>query len=186
MKYGTIQNHPYFLDDYWEEGQIVYDGQAFDSVYMMYEIYSDLVLVESFSSKGALSVIKLHSPLISSFKLLGHTFIRLQTDSLQNIQEGFYDLLYDGEKLQLYSRRIKMIVKDDAVNSVAETFTQKDKFYLKKDGQYFQVKKKKSVLKVLHDRKKELKAFARSNQLFFSSDQERSIMALAEYYDNLK
>ena len=37
---------------------------------------------------------------------------------------------------------------------------------LRKDGQYYQVKKKKSVLKVLEDQKKSIKAYMRQNTLY--------------------
>lgn len=184
-KYGSIKNHPYFLDDYWEEGKIVYQGQPFDSVYMMYEIYSDLVLIEGFTTKGALTIIKLHSPDVSAFSLHGHHFVRLNEDTLQNFREGFYDQLYDGQHVQLYCKRIKAIVKNNDVNTVAESFFQKDKYYIRKEGQYFQVKKKKSVLKVLHDHKKELRAFANNNRLYFADEQEQSILSMVQFYDSL-
>ena len=185
-KYSSVQGHQFFMDDYWEEGLIWYKGQQFDSVNLMYEIFNDEVLVESFTSRGALAPIKLHTADVVSFKVFGHIFVRLQPDSSQSIKAGFYDVLFDGNTVQLYSRRSKEIVKSNDVNTVAESFIQKDKYYIFKDGQYYQVKKKGTVLKVLEDHKKELKKFVKANMLSFSIDRERSLIEVSRYYESLK
>jgi hypothetical protein len=185
-KYSSIEGHPFFMDEYWEEGIICYKGQQFDSVNLMYEIFNDEVLVESFTSKGALAPIKLHAADVASFIVFGHTFVRLESDSSQSIRAGFYDVLFDGNTVQLYSRRSKEVVKSNDVNTVAESFIQKDRYYIFKDGQYYQVKKKGALFKVLEDHKKELKRFAKANMLSFSVDRERSLIEVARYYESLK
>ncbi len=185
-KYNAVKEHPFFIDDYWELGSLVFEGQPFDSVYLMYEIYGDLLLGEYFNSQGALAPIKLHSESISSFSLFGHKFVRLEPDTLENIKEGFYDVLFDGNQTKLYSFRRKEIVKANEINSVAETFVEKDKYYIHKDGHYYQVRKKHSVLKVLEDRKKELKKFMRSNMLYFNQNPEAILVEVVRYYDSLQ
>jgi hypothetical protein len=184
-KYNSVKEHQFFVDDYWELGEVDYAGQHFDSIYLMYEIYSDLLLVEHFNSQGSLSPIELHSESISSFSLFGHKFVRLEPDTLENVKEGFYDVLFDGEQTRLYAFRRKEIVKANEGNSVVETFVQKDKYYLHKDGHYYRVRKKRSLLKVLEDHKKELKRFIKSNALFFSQNSENALVEVVQYYDSL-
>lgn len=184
-KYSSVQGHQFFMDDYWEEGVIWYKGQQFDSINLMYEIFNDEVLVESFTTRGALAPLKLHAPDVSSFRLFGHTFVRLQPDSSQNIRVGYYDVLFDGNSVQLYAKRSKEMVKSNDVNTVAESFIQKDKYYLLKGDRYYQVKKKGSVLKVLEDQKRELKKFVKTNMLSFSIDRERTLIEVARFYESL-
>jgi hypothetical protein len=185
-KYKSIQGHQFFIEDYWEEGDICYKGQQFDSVYLLYEIFSDVVLVESFTMKGSMAPLKLHAPDVSRFNLFGHTFVRLESDSTGGIVSGFYDLLFDGDSVTLYAKREKEIVKSNDISTVAETFIQKDKYFIMKGGKYHQVRKKGSFFKVLGDRKKELKRFARTNMLTFSQNRERSLIAMTKYYDSLQ
>lgn len=185
-KYKSIQGHQFFIEDYWEVGDICYKGQQFDSVYLLYEIFNDQVLVESFTTKGSMAPLKLHATDVSKFNLFGHTFVRLESDSTGGIVSGYYDVLFEGDSVTLYAKREKEIVKSNDISTVAETFIQKDKYFILKGGQYHQVKKKGSFLKVLGDRKKELKRFARTNMLTFSQNRERSLIAMTKYYDSLK
>jgi hypothetical protein len=185
-KYRTVLGHQFFKDDYWDEGMVWFKGQQFDSVNLMYEIFNDELLVESFTTKGSMAPLKLHGPDVSAFTLFGHTFVRLLSDSAGIIREGFYDVLYDGDSVQLYARRKKEISKTNDVNTASENFIQKDRHFILKGGQYYPVKSKGSVFKALEDHKKELKKFVKTNLLSYSIDHERSMIEIARYYDSLK
>ena len=96
---GTI-GHPFFEDNYWENGSIVYDNSSYDSIYLKYDIYKDLILIENFNSSGYSSPITLYSKKVSSFDLMGYHFIRLEEDTLSNIKAGFYNQMYRNNGLE--------------------------------------------------------------------------------------
>lgn len=181
----SIQGHQYFGDDYWEVGEIVYDGQHFDSVYLMYDIYNNLVLLEHFTSDGLLAPIKLYNPKISSFKVQGHSFLKFEKDTINDLKEGFYDHLFIGNQLEVYVLRKKEITKSNEINTVAEVYTEKNKYYIKKDDVYFLIRKKGDIHKVLPDRKKEIKNFAKRNMLYYRQNPENTLLSIVKYYESL-
>jgi hypothetical protein len=184
-KYGSIQGHQFFAEDYWEQCEIVYDGHYFDSVYLMYDIYNDLLLLEHFNSKGMLSPITLHNPKISSFVIQGYSFVMLEKDSISGKRKGFYNELFQGNRIALYALRRKEITKSNEINSVQEVFVEKDKFYLQLDEVFYPIRRKRNVLKVLDDKKKEIKSFMRNNLLYFRKNPERVLVEVAQFYESL-
>jgi len=184
-KYGSVGSHQYFLDDYWEQGSVVFDGQFYDSIYLKFDIYNDELLVEYFSEKGLAMTLMLYSAKINGFQLQGHTFIRLQTDSATTLKTGFYDQLFIGENLSAYARRQKEIVRTSGTNTLKDDFVQKDKYFLMKDGLYYSVNKRGSIIRVLEDHKKEVKRFIKLNKLYFQSERDRDLTLVARYYESL-
>jgi hypothetical protein len=184
-KYGSIQGHQFFAEDYWEQSEIVYDGQYFDSVYLMYDIYNDLILLEHFNSNGLLSPIKLHNPKISSFTIQGYSFVKLEKDTISGKPNGFYNEIFLGDRIAFYVLRKKEISKSNDINSVQEIFTEKDKYYFKLGEVFYQIRKKGKILKVLADHKKEIKGFMKSNLLLYRQNPERVLTEVAQYYESL-
>jgi hypothetical protein len=183
--YGHIGDHQFFLDDYWEQGSVFFDGQFYDSIYLKFDIYNDELLVEYFSDKGLAMTLVLQKTMISGFQLQGHTFIKLQVDSAATIKAGFYDQLFLGSNLSLYARRQKEIVRTAGSNTLKDDFVQKDRYFLLKDGAYYPVKNRGSVVHVLEDHKKELKHFIKSNNLRFQTERDRDFTIVARYYESL-
>ena len=183
--YSGIIGHQFFFDDYWEQGNIIYDQSSFDSIYLKYDIYTDNLLIENFGLNGLPSHMKLYGPKVTYFLLHGYTFIRIENDTLSNMKDGFYNLLYDGISVQAVAKRRKEIVEAHEQNTIREIFVQKDKFYIKKGGKYNQVRNKKSILKVLEDRKKEVKSYIKSQGIYFKVDPDDKLIEVVRYYDSL-
>jgi hypothetical protein len=183
--YGGLKGHPFFYEDYWEPGNVVYDGNAYDSIDMMYDIYKDILTIENFGLNGLPSPIQPYGPKVESFQLHGYHFIRLETDTISNIKEGFYNLMFDGVKTQFIIRRRKEIVSTNEIHTIREMFVEKDRYYIKKDSLYIQVKKKKSIIKALADQGKEIKSFIRKNGLKFRDNPDDQITKVVTYYDTL-
>jgi len=184
-QYSGVKGHQFFNEEYWEQSEIVYDGHHFDSVYLMYDIYNNEVLLEHFSSEGVLAPIKLYNPKISSFNIQGHTFVMLEQDSLNRIKEGFYDQLFLGDHIGVYVLRRKEIYKSTGTNIITENFIAKHKYYIKKNGIFYPVRSKGTIAKALLDRKKEIKRYLNANRLYYKEDPERTLMMAAKYYESL-
>ena len=122
---------------------------------------------------------------VKSFTLGNHAFVWLQRgDSLQGqtIRPGYYEVLYDGS-VKVYAKRKKDI------NSVVETplvkqeFVDRSQFFVYKDGNYFSVKSKSSILKVFDDKKSALRKYISKNKLNFREDRDFALAAAARFYD---
>jgi hypothetical protein len=183
--YSGIKGHQFFIDDYWEQGDIVYDKVNFDSIYIKYDVYKDILIIENFGLNGLPSHMKLYGPKVTSFRLHGYNFIRLQDDTQSNMKEGYYNILYDGTSIQAFAKRKKDLVTSNEINTIKEMFVEKDRFYIKKDGKFYQVKNNRSIKKVLGDRKKEVQTYIKSNNIYFKWDPDGQLIEVAKYYDSL-
>ena len=63
--------------------------------------------------------------------------------------------------------------------------TRRDRYYIRKDGNMYRVRKKRSILKVLADRKKEVKSFIRTNYFDFRTNPDYQLTEVVRYYDSL-
>lgn len=177
------EQHQFYLSEEWVLGSVLYDGQLFGSVPMLYDIVKDEVAVKYVKSFGNVA---LQSEKVRSFSLANHTFIRLLAGTLEagGLRTGFYDVLYQGTS-RLLARRAKERIQQITDTRIVIEFPVKDAFYIFKNGQYNSVHSKGSVLLLLKDQKRSLKKHFRENHLSFRENREAAITALATYYDQL-
>lgn len=172
--------HPYFGIDDWEYGAIIYDEEIYENVPMFYDLSRDKVITEHSLNGGKLELI---SEKIKFFSLGKHTFVRLNADESKVISAGFYERLYDG-KTKVYMKWEKSLQEKVESNNIIFNFDEKKRVYILKDGIYYPVRNKKSVLEVFKDRKQEVKAFINKNGIFERSDRENAIARVAAFYDS--
>ncbi len=180
-----IKGHQYFRNDYWEQGSLVYNAHAYDSIFLKYDIYRDLLLIEHFNSDGFLAPIQLYSPKVGSFELVGYSFIWLEKDTISNIKTGFYNQIYKRGDMEVLVKRKKIIARINDIGTIGEEFLERDRYYIKKDSLLHQVKKKSSIIKVFSDQKKEIKSFIRKNNYRFKHDADSQLVEIVKYYDSL-
>jgi hypothetical protein len=183
--YGSVRNHQFFEEDYWEEGTIVYEEQQFDSIYMMFDIYNNEILLEHFNSDGYLAPIMLDKSKVSSFEIMGHLFVKLEKDTVSGLNAGFYDKLHTGNQLEVYVLRKKEISKSNTMNNLYEEFIENNKYYLKKDGIFHRIRRRKDIWNSLREQKKPLRRYLRKNALLFNQEPEITLVTAVTYYENL-
>ncbi|NJN28481.1 MAG: hypothetical protein HC819_22165 [Cyclobacteriaceae bacterium] len=184
--YSGMKGHQFFLEDYWEPGTVSYNGTAYDSIDLLYDVYNDLLLVENYSLSGTPSPIQLYAPKVNCFEFHGYHFIRMSDDTVSGIKAGYYNLMYDGHHAKALVKRRKEMIKSNDVNSVNEVFMDRDRYYILLDGQMHQVKRRKSILKVLSGKEKEVKAYIRKNGISFKINADEQIALVVEYYDSIQ
>ncbi|MEZ4900343.1 MAG: hypothetical protein R2822_00490 [Spirosomataceae bacterium] len=176
-------DHQFFQTEEWAKGVIEYDGQRFEEVPMLYDIFKDQVVIQY---KGHPGLIQLQSERVRAFSYIDHHFIRIESDRTAgvNLSTGFYDILYDG-KTQVLARRTKLRQEQIEGDKVKVSFSSKDVFYIKKEGKYYSANTKNGVLSVFEDQKKALKKYLREQRLNYRKNTEVALVKLATYYDQI-
>lgn len=176
-----VEGHQFFLTDNPLEGGILYDGAWYAQVPMLYDIMLDKIVLEHPTSEFQFSLL---NEKVKYFTFKEHTFIRLDQDSLTHtpLKAGFYDLLHNG-KVQYLIKRTKNMQEEATHDGMKGRFDQNTKYFIQKDHAYYQVKDKRSVLKALPDKKKELQRHAREQKLKFGKNREKAILSLIRFYD---
>jgi len=166
-------------------GAVYYDGSYYRGVPMLYDLYSDEIVVLLYNHFTKYSLLKNR---VKSFDFLGHHFINISTDTINNKSElnsGFYDELYNG-KTEVLAKRSKSIQTNSAGTMGADRYFSPDNdFYLRKNHTYYKISAQRELLSVLQDKKKELQQYIKANQIKFRSNPEEAMVKIATYYDHL-
>lgn len=176
----NIKGYPY-VDSLWRVGTVTYDGVTYGDIPLLYDLVDDVVVVPHIDSVYRL---QLQSIKISRFSIPNHTFVRIVRDSTHNVglRTGFYDQLYDGRS-KVLARRVKTIKTELVQNSIKEEYLLDNYYYIGKNGFFYSVKSKRSVLNLFADQKKTLRKYLRENRIKFGRNREAAIVKLAQQYD---
>ena len=177
-----VTGRPFFQSSDPQLGTLVYDGQVFTGVSLLYEQVLDQVLLYGPAQAAPLQLIRQQ---VQEFELAGHRFVQLPADSTGVVAAGFYDLVVNGPT-QLLARRAKKLVATTGGYGLRGEYEEKTQFFAQQHGRYYQVSTLRQVLAVLADQQPALQAYARANRLQFAADsQEASLAALVKHYNEL-
>ena len=178
-----VQGHQFFKNKSFEESAVQYSGVWFYDVPLLYDIVLDEVIT---INPGEGHSQKLVKEKVDAFQLGGHTFIHIRQDSATGtvLKPGFYDLCYDGD-VKYVVRRVKTLQERAGASSMEGNYDEVNSYFIWKNGKYHAVSSKGAVLKVLHDQKKQLKAFIKDNNLRFKTERENTILKVVQHYDTL-
>jgi hypothetical protein len=175
------EGQPYFGSDKFDTGQISYHGINYLNVPILYDLVQEALLIPV--SEGQPPV-ELYNELVDSFSVSGHHFIRLVKEDgvAGSPQTGFYEQLYQGRSWVL-KKEEKSISKTLNETGAYRIIKDKVSYYIKKDGRFYEVKGKGSVLNVLSDKKKDLKKYISSHNIRLSDNMDEGMVRLLSYYD---
>ncbi|MES2730241.1 MAG: hypothetical protein V4714_00765 [Bacteroidota bacterium] len=172
--------HPFFGSEQWKPGSIVYFGQLYQTSSMLYDIENEKLIIESLNGDGTLM---LRNEKITSFTLDNHTFVRLEKEKT-GLSTGFYELLYNGT-VKVFVKRTKTQEKVVINQERTIRFSSNNQFYQYKGGVYYAVHGKASVMELMEDQKKALKAYWREKNIDFQQNRESALIKTSAYYDQL-
>ena len=177
----TIEQHPYFHSEDWITGNVFYDGEYFRNVPLMLDLYSHQLITEHLSSGHAIQLVM---EKLQHFTIGDHYFEKIESEAIGLPEKGVYEILYPGETKLIALRKKFMREKIESAG-IDRTYDERNRLYMLRDGLFFPVKTKGSVLKLLADQKHNLKKFTRTLPRPFSTYRERNLRELAVYYDSL-
>ncbi|MCE6988366.1 hypothetical protein [Dyadobacter sp. CY323] len=174
------EEHQFFNQRKWHNGVVMYDGQRFDSIAMLYDIFHDELVIKHFNGDHIL----LQSEKVDYFLLDQHHFGHFESGKSINEQmrTGFYDVIYNGKSKTLV-RRSKQRQEKIVDKRVIALFPQKDFYYIFKDGRYHSVRSKKSTFALFPEDKKELRRVLRDEKIRYRKNRELAIVKIVEAYD---
>jgi hypothetical protein len=170
--------YPLAWDGKWEQGTIDYDGQHYSNVEMNHDLVRDKVVIVNPYTQLKIELI---NEKLASFSLHGHEFVRLAPVPGQ-LTGGFYDVLVSGP-VQLFLKRTKTRQPHVAQGMSGVDFRETRQFYLFRNDTYFPVATRASVLKVLADRKVELRKFMSKNKIRFRKGREQALVQIVRFFN---
>lgn len=178
------KDHQFFQSEDWQTGSVYYDGQLYQNLPMLYDIFKGFVIVRHPERSG---LVQLQSERVRDFSILSNRFIKIEKDEAKGIDipTSFYQILYDG-KTQVLARRVKERQEQIENNRVNVYFHEKNFFYIKKDGAYHIIRSKKAALSLFKDQKAALRKALRENKIKYRKARELALIQMATQYDKLR
>lgn len=161
--------HPFFMD--MRPEWLIYDGVLYSSVFFVYDIFFDRVIV----ARPDTAWVSLNNSKISEFSLGGHRFKRIVDRN--DLPGGFYEILFTSNNILLavkWSKAFKASVWKEEAN------------YVMIDENVSFFRSKKQLLKILNDRQTEIRNYIHKNNLDFKANKSLAFTSLVRYYSSLK
>ncbi|HMH34756.1 MAG TPA: hypothetical protein VK543_17090 [Puia sp.] len=174
----------YFQSIFLQNGDVFYDGTLYQDVPLTYDLLHDDLVTTRYKQNYR---IRLNADKVGYFKLAGHQFVRIIDDTAQRLPfgTGYYDLMYNGKSAVLVKRRKRLEERLSSAGNFVN-YLADDRYFIRRDGSYYPVWTKRSVLDVFKDKKKELRKYLRKNKITFAPFPEFGIVKASEYYDQIK
>ncbi|ADB37278.1 hypothetical protein Slin_1228 [Spirosoma linguale DSM 74] len=177
-----IKIHPFFGVDSLLSCTIIYRGVQYSDIKMLYDVVRDQLAIQP---PGGGFRLRPRNDYIASFIIGGHPFMRIVGDSAAGVPTGFYEILHNG-RLKALARRVKVVHEDISSGKYQAEYLVKDRFFILKEGVYYEVKSKRSLLNVFPEQAKLLRKFMRSNGLKFNDEKrEEAISQVTNRYEDL-
>lgn len=177
-----VEGHPFVMSGSWKESSVFYDGRLYEHVPLIYDIARNELVIKAY---GTPLRIVLQNEKVDWFSLADHRFVHARNDSSAGaLPAGFYDTIYEGDT-EAVVRRTKYIKEEILEMKVSREFISRNYFYIRKDGIYYPVEKLRSALKVLEDRKRDLKKYLKKRGIRFREDPEYTIREMIAEYDRI-
>ncbi len=168
--YLPMTGHPYFHVEDLRNGSIDYEGVYYRDVPMLYDIVKGQVLVANRNG----NLLGLSNEWIREFFLDGHHFI--------NTSSGYYDLMCSGN-VSLMIKRKKSIAESIEGMSVVRTVEDHTLYYILRGGVYHPIGNLRSLLALLHDKKKEINQDLRKKKIKYRKAPEAALVEATRYYN---
>lgn len=178
------EGFPYYDTTLITRGNLFYDKMEYTDVPMLYDLIKDELILQHFNKVFLIQLVKNK---VSWFKIHDHFFVHLAADSLhspRSFRNGFYDVCYDGQ-VKFYVKRIKEIQESIPDMKIERKVYKNDRYFIYKDGIYYDVNSQRSVLKVLSKYQSEQKKAVKSRKIRYRRNREAAIKIMVQKFDEL-
>lgn len=174
---------PYLETDEFTPGDLFYDGSLYHNVRLRLNTHQDILSVQTPSR--TLSVM-LHQDNVGYAVIKGQRYhVATPKEREQGLGKGYIITLHEG-RFPLHWKNVKYRESNIVNRQIEYNFTSKDTYYLEKDGLFWTVSSKGSILKHFKEHKRELNSFIKQNNLKFGKDERKeSLIRLLEYAETL-
>lgn len=177
-------SHAYYGKSVWVDMHITYRNMTFYNVPTLYDIEEDaLIIVNNLGPSFSAYPIKLQKEHVERFEIGDDTFVYID-EQVSWHAKGFFKAIYEGEEVALLSKVFKRL---DLKYKVL-TYKENNHYFLRKDGQYYRLKRLSGLLKLYPDHKKEIRQYKRELALgkIDKPANEAKLSRLIEFCENLK
>ncbi|MFO7851513.1 MAG: hypothetical protein ACQERS_14090 [Bacteroidota bacterium] len=162
---GSIQGHPYYFDESWKQGNIETEDKNYDGLQLKYDICLNQIILRHISTDNAVYQIGLNSGNILNVKMGNSEFIPLPGTG-ESTDIPFAELISKGPVQYLITKEKSLEIREGVGSSDYEYKEYMDQ-YLFYRGNLLAFRSKNTIYRLFPEIKRDLKKYARQNNLFF-------------------
>ncbi len=179
---NRLEGHPYLDTKEYRTGTLAFDGVVYPAVAMRLNVRLDRLVV--LSPDKRLHVL-IPSERVGFASLPEYDLFYMEPMGEKSaFPKGFYARLHDG-KYALWKRSSKMLERKVEGLTMTDRFVERTSFWVCKEGVYYPVSGKRSLLKLFKEHGAELKRYIKEQGLSFGDGRERSLIRVLEYCETL-
>lgn len=186
MYQKKYEGHPFWKEDIWYKGYVVYKSEKFDSLTMRYDIHTNnlVVLKKELNKTSAYNLNKKYLErfaLYNSFSTDTTLFYFITLDS--GLNKAIYAKSYDGN-CKYYIQYQKSVN-----NRVSDKYTGEYIFtpvlYAEIDNEVIEFRSKSEFLKLFGNNTTNIKKYMREQRIKFKKQSPENLSSVFQYYDSL-
>ncbi|MEE4215767.1 MAG: hypothetical protein V2I34_11930 [Bacteroidales bacterium] len=180
---GSIQGHPYYLNDEWKDGVIETADGTFPGLKIKYDININRVIIEYISTDNAFRQVGLNPGKILYMNIGGKDFIPLPgTDHQDDLLLA--EIMSKGQVLYLVTKS-KALYLSSLTGSSDYEYRESLKQYLLYEDELIPFRNKRTLYKLFPDKKKLLRKYSNRNYLNTSGKRTGDRIMLLDYLNTL-
>lgn len=146
-------------------GQLNYNTQVYYQCSLKYDLLDDNLLFKNVNGSNPYDVI-LDKSMVDSFSFLGRDFVRLpeKVSSFSFYNNGFFEIIAQEKDFNVFVKHEKFKKKKLGDKTIYYIYSQKETILLEYKLEFFQIKSKNDIIKILPDRKDDIKIFYKINE----------------------
>lgn len=175
--------HPYFISDSLLSSSILYDGVLYQDVKMKYDLVDEKLILYNYAANFLFCPGK---EKISQFTIGGHFFenVSMPMTGMQLPVNGFFEKIFSGSNVNVYVKWEKKLLQPVRAEDTLAFYRQYKTNYISKNGELYEIAGKKSLYKVMEDKKQEIRSYIAGKGITGLDD--KNLPLIASYYESLK
>jgi hypothetical protein len=180
---GSIQGHPYYLNEEWKDGMIETADGTFPGLKIKYDININKLIIEYISTDNAFRQVGLEPGKILSMNIGGKDFIPLPgTDHNDDLLLA--ELMSQG-RVQYLVTRSKELYLSSMTGSADYEYREYVRQYLLYEEKLIPFRNKRTLYRLFPDKKKQLRKYSNKNYLNTSGERTGDRKMLLDYLNTL-
>jgi hypothetical protein len=177
--------HPYFKNNEWVNGTIVFKGRNYEAEGLKFDIENDKLIYLMYTQDYMMNCIALDENFISGFSISNSTFKYynwLKNNRGCRQKDGYYEVVFDGN-LKFLVRWEKSLSISNISASIKYNVT--NEMFLLKNNKVKRVHSMTKLRRQLKDKKKDIKKYVGDNNLKLNRSHYSSAAKVLKFYEGL-
>jgi hypothetical protein len=180
--YYKIEGDPFLFSNEFLPGTVSISGKTFNNIKIRYDIFNDQILILT----DKMVILQLNKEMVDGFTIkfseVIYNFKNIVENDVNPVS-GYVNILYD--KSSTFIVKYKKEIDTSGSDNLFGVFYQLRRLYLLKDGDMNLISGRNDFLRLLSDKKTEVKNFIRQNKIKVSKKDPMSFPIVLAFYDTL-